>query len=71
YTPEEYEKHRGWGHSTWLNAVQVARDAGVRQLLLFHHDPTHDDQQMMRISEDARRQFENTTTAWEGFTVDL
>jgi phosphoribosyl 1,2-cyclic phosphodiesterase len=71
YTPAEYEKHRGWGHSTWLNAVQVARDAAVGQLFLFHHDPAHDDQQMMRITEESRRQFENTTAAWEGFAVSL
>jgi phosphoribosyl 1,2-cyclic phosphodiesterase len=71
YTPAEYEKHRGWGHSTWLNAVHVARDAKAKQLFLFHHDPTHDDQQMMRITEDARMQFENTTAAWEGFAAVL
>jgi phosphoribosyl 1,2-cyclic phosphodiesterase len=71
YTPIEYETKRGWGHSTWLNAIHVARDAGARQLFLFHHDPTHDDQQMMRITEDARMQFENTTAAWEGFVAVL
>jgi phosphoribosyl 1,2-cyclic phosphodiesterase len=71
YTPDEYDKHRGWGHSTWLNAIQVARDCRARQLFLFHHDPTHDDQQMMRITEDARMQFENTTAAWEGFVAVL
>lgn len=71
YTPAEYEKHRGWGHSTWLNGVHVARDAKAKQLFLFHHDPTHDDQQMMRITEDARMQFENTTAAWEGFAAVL
>ncbi len=71
YTPTEYESHKGWGHSTWQNAVQVARDAKARQLLLFHHDPSHDDQTMMRIAEDARMQFENTTAAWEGFVAVL
>ncbi|MDQ1472783.1 MAG: hypothetical protein QOJ99_4263 [Bryobacterales bacterium] len=71
YTPSEYESHRGWGHSTWQNAVHVARDSKARQLFLFHHDPTHDDQQMMRITEDARMQFENTTAAWEGFAAVL
>ena len=71
YTPEEYETKKGWGHSTWLNAVHVARDARARQLFLFHHDPLHDDQRMMRITEDARMQFENTTAAWEGFAAVL
>lgn len=71
YSPAEYETHKGWGHSTWLNAVHVCRDAKARQLFLFHHDPTHDDQMMMRITEDARMQYENTTAAWEGFVAVL
>ena len=71
YTPAEYETHKGWGHSTWLNAVHVARDCRARQLFLFHHDPAHDDQPMMRITEDSRMQFENTTAAWEGFVAAL
>src|SRR4051812_15336964 len=41
YAPDEYERHRGWGHSTWQNAVHVARDTRARKLLLFHHDPAH------------------------------
>jgi len=71
YAPAEYETHKGWGHSTWMNAVHVARDCRARQLFLFHHDPSHDDQQMMRITEDSRMQFENTTAAWEGFVAVL
>lgn len=71
YTPAEYEKHRGWGHSTWQNAVLLAREARVRHLILFHHDPAHDDQKMMEITQDARLQFENTTGAWEGFVAAL
>lgn len=71
YTPEEYEHHHGWGHSTWSNAIRVARDAHAEKLFLFHHDPSHDDQQMMKIAEDARLQYEDTTAAWEGFVVAL
>ncbi len=71
YTPAEYETHRGWGHSTWENAVMVAKDAHAEHLMLFHHDPMHDDQTMMRISQDARIQFDNTTAAWEGFVAAL
>jgi phosphoribosyl 1,2-cyclic phosphodiesterase len=71
YTPAEYETHKGWGHSTWENAVLLAKDARAEHLMLFHHDPIHDDQTMMRISQDARIQFENTTAAWEGFVAAL
>jgi phosphoribosyl 1,2-cyclic phosphodiesterase len=71
YTVAEYETHKGWGHSTWRNATHLARESGSRQLFLFHHDPTHDDQEMMRITEDARMDFENTTAAWEGLVAVL
>jgi len=43
YTDEEYQEHIGWGHGTISSAVALARDAGVRKLVLFHHDPRHDD----------------------------
>jgi ribonuclease BN (tRNA processing enzyme) len=40
FTPEENPQFRGWGHSTWLNAIQVGRDAGVGRVVLLHHDPS-------------------------------
>ncbi len=71
YTPAEHETHKGWGHSTWANGVFVAREAKANHLILFHHDPSHDDQAMMRITQNARIQYENTTGAWEGFVAAL
>jgi phosphoribosyl 1,2-cyclic phosphodiesterase len=43
YTPEELERRRGWGHSAWTDVLDLAIDAGVKQLILFHHDPDHSD----------------------------
>ena len=43
YTPEEYPTKKNWGHSTYEYAVDLADAAGVRQLVLTHHDPGHDD----------------------------
>jgi len=40
YTNDEYDRHRGWGHSTYDDAVTLALDAGVKQLVLFHHRPS-------------------------------
>lgn len=65
YTPEEYENCRGRGHSTWLEATRVAAQAGVRRLILFHHDPSHDDDAMRRILANARREFPETFLATE------
>jgi len=43
YTPEEYAMKKGWGHSSCTAAVRYAMDCGARWLVLFHHDPGHDD----------------------------
>lgn len=43
YAPEELEAHRGWGHSTFEEAVAIAAEAGVERLVLFHHEPEHGD----------------------------
>lgn len=71
YTPEEYEAHRGWGHSTWLEATRVASDAGVRRLILFHHDPSHDSKRTKDIVRQAQALFPDTIAAQEGWVMDL
>jgi phosphoribosyl 1,2-cyclic phosphodiesterase len=43
YTTAEYERHRGWGHSTHEEVVNLALDAGVEHLVLFHHRPERSD----------------------------
>lgn len=51
YTEEEYPRFRGFGHSTWEEAIRVADEANVKTLVLFHHEPTHDDEFMDDIAE--------------------
>jgi len=43
YTEEEYAEKKGWGHSTFLDALERAAEAKVKRLAIFHHDPLHDD----------------------------
>jgi phosphoribosyl 1,2-cyclic phosphodiesterase len=69
YTPEEYARHKGWGHSTWVEGVRIARDAGVRSLALFHHDPSHDDKAVAAIEAAARSEFRGAFAAREGRSV--
>lgn len=54
YTSDEYEQHRGWGHSTYDDAVSLALDAGVEQLVLFHHRPERTDDDVDRSVEACR-----------------
>jgi len=54
YTEEEYAKHVGWGHSPVESVVSLALEANVGKLILFHHDPNHDDQMIDRMLAHAR-----------------
>lgn len=47
YTPEEYPRRQGFGHSTAEMGLLIARECGARQLLLIHHDPSHTDAMLM------------------------
>ncbi len=74
YTEPEYAGKHGWGHSTPRQATRVAREARVRELLLFHHDPTHNDEQVEALAEEARRLAGRTvdiSIAREGEIIDL
>lgn len=52
YTDAEYPRYRGWGHSTWQEGMRVADAAGVGTLVVFHHDPSHDDAFMDAVARD-------------------
>jgi phosphoribosyl 1,2-cyclic phosphodiesterase len=69
YTPEQYLHRIGWGHSTWLEATRLAAQANVKQLVLFHHDPNHNDHTLQAILQQAQQNFPNTTLATEGTTL--
>ncbi|MGH9089594.1 MAG: MBL fold metallo-hydrolase [Acidimicrobiales bacterium] len=76
YTDDEFAGKCDWGHSTVDYAVRVAAEAKVRHLLLFHHDPSHDDEQVEQLVARARqlpdaRQLGEVSLAREGMTVDL
>jgi phosphoribosyl 1,2-cyclic phosphodiesterase len=75
YTEAEYASDsspkQGWGHSTWQMAVAVARAANVKRLVLFHHDPTHGDEMLERLENQAQNDFPQTSLAREQMTIEL
>lgn len=75
YTDSEYynekSSKKGWGHSTWQEAVKVAKAANVKQLVIFHHDPLHNDDFMDEIAQDTAEFFPNSVVAKEGMVIDL
>jgi len=56
YTDEEYEKTVGWGHSTWMTALELAIKAGVSRFALYHHDPAHSDDMIDSLVEQCRKE---------------
>jgi ribonuclease BN (tRNA processing enzyme) len=54
YTASEYGSFVGWGHSTHDQAVELALDAGVERLVLFHHRPERSDEDVDRCLERCR-----------------
>jgi phosphoribosyl 1,2-cyclic phosphodiesterase len=75
YTDEEYHNPKSpkesWGHSTWQEAVKVSKAAGVKKLVIFHHDPLHNDQFLDRVGEQVAEQFSDSLMAREGLSIQL
>jgi phosphoribosyl 1,2-cyclic phosphodiesterase len=75
YTDAEYYDPKsskvGWGHSTWQEAVKVAKAANAKTLVIFHHDPAHDDAFMDRVAADTAAAFPQSLVAQEGMELDL
>jgi phosphoribosyl 1,2-cyclic phosphodiesterase len=69
YTDEEYETRVGWGHSTWHVAADLADAANVGKLVLFHHDPGHDDAMMDVIADAIARRRPGSLVATEGMRL--
>jgi len=71
YRPEEMATHRNWGHSNWREAVSIAKECGVKKLVLFHHDPDRDDKGVDKILQQARRHFPHVLAAKEGLQLSF
>lgn len=70
-TVEECQLHADWGHSTWSEAAQVAIEANVKKLGLFHFSPDLSDDEIDQILIQAKKIFPNTIVAKEGLEITL
>jgi phosphoribosyl 1,2-cyclic phosphodiesterase len=72
YTPEQLAgPKKGWGHSTWVEGVKIAQEVGAHQLVLFHHEPEHDDAFVDKLVAMARKRFPNSIGAAEGQILQI
>jgi phosphoribosyl 1,2-cyclic phosphodiesterase len=78
YTPEEYEKKKGWGHSQIERICELAAAANVRRMYITHHDPMHNDETLKAMEARAQSYMRNTLKsntevvfAKEGMRVEI
>jgi len=77
YTEQDMPQKHGWGHSLVSQACRLAMEAGVKQLVLYHHDPDRTDDQLDEIQQSARDLIKKNnrslicTVAYEGLTLSL
>ena len=63
FTDDEYQRCVGWGHSTYRHAFEFARQVGAKQIVPFHHDPSHDDEMLDRLLNGAVKTFKSIGAA--------
>ena len=71
FTDDELPSHKGWGHSSWQQSIELAKKANVKKLILFHHSPENNDDSIRKIEKDAQAKFSNTVAAREGLEILL
>ena len=71
YTPEEYSSKKGWGHSTYEEGAKLAKLAGAKKLVLYHHDPMQNDAAVREKEKRAKAVFPDVIAAHEGLVLDV
>ena len=71
YTTEELKDKKGWGHSSYEQAIQVAELANVKQLAITHHDPDHDDDFLSKMEKECQHRYKDCFLAREQMEIEL
>jgi phosphoribosyl 1,2-cyclic phosphodiesterase len=71
YTDEELKTHKGWGHSSYNQAIEVAVKAKVKQLIITHHDPDHDDDFLRAMERKCQERFKELIFARDNYEINF
>lgn len=71
FADDEYPKYKGWGHSTWQEALRLAERANVARPVLFHHDPFRTDDALDEIAALAKARHDGALVAQQGLVLTL
>ncbi len=71
FTPKDLPNFKGWGHSSWEEAVDVAKNSNSKQLIFFHHSPTYSDNIINEFGKEAKNHFENSLIGKQNLKIIL
>jgi len=71
FAKEDLSNHKGWGHSSWDQAVSMAQKSKSKQLALYHYSPDYNDTKINSIESDAKKIFKQTIAAKQGLVIYL
>ena len=71
YTSEELKEKKGWGHSSYEQAIEVAERANVKMLAITHHDPDHDDEFLKNQEKECQKRFKDCILAREKMEIEF
>lgn len=71
YTSQELESRKGWGHSSYEQAIEVAKLAGAKKLIMTHHDPEHDDAFLLKMEKHCQKLFRDSWLAREQMEIEI
>jgi phosphoribosyl 1,2-cyclic phosphodiesterase len=67
YTPDEYVTKKKWGHSSYEEVIHFAMTCGMKRVVLFHHDPEHNDKKIDDIVKNCHTILSKQTSSMECF----
>ena len=70
YTDDEYRRYVGWGHSTWQEGIRLCKEARAKRMVVFHHDPDHDDDVLDGIAREVEKALPGSVVAHEGLVLE-
>ena len=71
FNDEEYPQYKGWGHSTWQEALRITEKLRIKKTALFHHEPANTDSIMKKIEQEVNQNFNNAIVSRQNMIFDV
>ncbi|NCC52015.1 MAG: MBL fold metallo-hydrolase [Spartobacteria bacterium] len=71
FTPQNYDRFKGWGHSTWRDGESICKQTGIGRLYMTHHAQGNDDAFLAHVEQEMHAAFPGALMARQGMVVDM